>query len=149
MSFSYRTSTTSTLDATVTSFAPCATYNPEPHNTQTQQTRQKRTPQFGYPDAVPTPQQKQKRNIPSHLNPPAQKNVMNPKHESDFFTPNEPRAVGGMCDAGVYCVNSTFVSDAPPSWGWGAVELAEGQTCLGDELFNVEWVEEQCECAGM
>lgn len=41
-----------------------------------------------------------------------------------------------LCDAGVYCVNSTFVSDAPPSWHWDAVELKKGQTCLEDDVFN-------------
>lgn len=56
---------------------------------------------------------------------------------------------GGMCDAGVYCVNSTFVSDAPPSWHWDAVALKNGQTCLEDNVFNTEWVEAQCACAGL
>lgn len=56
---------------------------------------------------------------------------------------------GGPCDAGVYCINSTSISDAPPSWHWDAVPLKHGQACLKDNVFNTEWVELQCACAGL
>lgn len=98
---SRRTSTTTVVDATVTTVVPCATDVGKP-------AEQKR-------DAI------------------------------DFVA----NTAGGICDAGVYCVNSTHVSDAPPSWHWDAVALKKGQTCLEDNVFNTEWVELQCACAGL
>ena len=64
----------------------------------------------------------------------------------DIFGPDSSDK---LCDAGVYCVNSTFVSDAPPSWDWDVVELKPGQMCLEDNVFNDEWIAAQCGCAGL
>ena len=75
--------------------------------------------------------------------------VLEAEHSNADAFVVQARAAGGMCDAGVYCVDETYVSDAPASWEWAAVPLQSGQTCLEDNVFNSEWVEEQCGCAGL
>ena len=55
----------------------------------------------------------------------------------------------GSCYSGIYCVNSTAISYAPPNWDWPAMLLSRDEVCLDDVVYGTEYVEEMCGCAGL